>query len=61
LVPPDDDEALAAAVTRLLDDRALARDMGRRGRERAVERYDIRRSVDELLAVLDGVRRRRTS
>lgn len=40
LVPPDDPVALAAAMTRLLRDPALARRLGRAGRRLVGERFD---------------------
>ncbi|MGI8462506.1 MAG: glycosyltransferase [Solirubrobacterales bacterium] len=41
LVPPRDPEALAQAIGRLLDDRALARRLGERARERRSREFDI--------------------
>jgi glycosyltransferase involved in cell wall biosynthesis len=50
LVPPGDATALSEAIVRLLDD-PIARDrMGRVGRERVRERFDIARTVDRLEA-----------
>ena len=39
LVPPDDPGALAASISRLLDDEALRRRLGAAGRERALGRF----------------------
>ncbi len=47
LVPPDDPEALAAAVTRLLNDRDLAKQLARRGAERVRENLTVGRMVEE--------------
>jgi glycosyltransferase involved in cell wall biosynthesis len=48
LVPPDDEEALAAALTGLADDAALRHELGRRGSARAVE-YGAGRMVHRIL------------
>ena len=48
LFPLDDEEAFAAAVRALMADRAQARAMGQRGRER-VERYRLERVLDEVM------------
>jgi glycosyltransferase involved in cell wall biosynthesis len=45
LVPPRDPPALAAAMTRLLDDNDLARTMGEAGRRRVERHFDIRQMV----------------
>jgi glycosyltransferase involved in cell wall biosynthesis len=42
LVPPDDDEQLAAAVARLMDDPDLRQRLGRNARRTIVERFDSR-------------------
>ncbi|MGH9015222.1 MAG: glycosyltransferase family 4 protein [Acidimicrobiia bacterium] len=57
LVDPDDD-ALAAAIGRLLDDDALRHQMGTAGRERAVACFDARRTTVSLLDVLEESRAR---
>jgi glycosyltransferase involved in cell wall biosynthesis len=50
LVPPEDPSALAAAVTRVLDDPA---DYGERGRERARTEFSVERMADRTLAVYE--------
>jgi glycosyltransferase involved in cell wall biosynthesis len=48
LVPPDDSEALADAVTRLLLDRPLAKRLAVAGRQFALEQFTLARTVDAL-------------
>jgi glycosyltransferase involved in cell wall biosynthesis len=52
LVPVDDVQALAAALTRLLDDRPL-REMLRREAPRAVERFTVRSSLARYIEAID--------
>jgi glycosyltransferase involved in cell wall biosynthesis len=57
LVPPQDPAALADALTELLDDRARAAAMGKRGREMALERFAwpaYLRQLDELYREVAG-------
>jgi phosphatidylinositol alpha-mannosyltransferase len=54
LVPPEDPVAVAEAVARLLDDPALAEQIGRAGRERA-RRYSWERVAREIEAVYEEV------
>ena len=51
LVPPGDEVALAAALTRVLGDRALARRLGDAGRERLRDEF----SWDHIVARWEGV------
>jgi glycosyltransferase involved in cell wall biosynthesis len=50
-----DHAALAARLAELLDDQALRTRMGRRGRERYLERFTFERMFEETLAVYEGV------
>ena len=52
LVPPGDDVALAAAIERLLDDRALAARMGELGRLQVEARYTWDRVAERLERLL---------
>ncbi|MHB1295900.1 MAG: glycosyltransferase family 4 protein [Anaerolineae bacterium] len=52
LVPPDDPQALAAAIGRLLDDPALARAMGLAGQRWVAEHYDYEAMMDRRAEVL---------
>ena len=45
LVEPEDDEGLSRAIQEVLDDRALAANLGEGGRARAEERFDVRHNV----------------
>lgn len=46
-VPPGDSEALAAALTRVLDDPAMAACIGAAGRERVISRWSWRRTAEQ--------------
>jgi colanic acid/amylovoran biosynthesis glycosyltransferase len=51
LVPASDVEALAQALTRLMDERELRQRLAASGRQRVLEHYDLARNVEELAAV----------
>jgi glycosyltransferase involved in cell wall biosynthesis len=57
LVAPDDARSLADGLFRLFEDRAMARDLGERGRAGVREHYSIARSADRLLDVYEDVTR----
>lgn len=50
LVPSGDPRALATAVCRILDDPALARELGRQGRRRVLESFSFEENVRSLVA-----------
>lgn len=51
LVPPSDVDALVNALARLMDHAELREQIGKNGRARVVEHYDLRRSVERLAAI----------
>ncbi len=51
LVPPSDDEALASAVKRLVDDSALRRRLGVAARRRVMEKYNLDQNVAVLARI----------
>jgi len=55
LVPPDDPDALADALCRMVCDRQLREELGRRGRAGVRQHYSIEGSTDRLLAVFAEV------
>lgn len=57
LVPPDDADALAAAIERVLRDHDLARAMAAAARAHVVETYTIERLLARTAAVFDRARR----
>jgi glycosyltransferase involved in cell wall biosynthesis len=46
VVPPEDPDAIASAVVRLLQDRSLAAELGEKGRRRALEVYPLEKLAD---------------
>jgi glycosyltransferase involved in cell wall biosynthesis len=54
LVPPRDAHALAAAITRVLDDAALRQSLGVNARKRVEERFDINKNVQRYVALFAG-------
>ncbi len=59
LVPPRDNEALSGALKRLLGSPELTASMGKRGRERVLERFDERRVVGLQVDWLDRIVRQK--
>ncbi len=55
LIPPDDGQALAASLERLLDDAALRRAMSARARAKVVERFNAQRNATRLLELMKGL------
>ena len=52
LILPDDAASLAKAIRRMITDRELCVTMGRKGRERAVERFKLSDHLDRMETVL---------
>lgn len=50
MVPPSDAVSLAAAISRLLDDCSLRRDLAARGREKVVGEFNLDHELDKLAA-----------
>jgi glycosyltransferase involved in cell wall biosynthesis len=59
VVPPENVDALAAAVDRLAADPGLRASLGARGRPYVAERFDRRRLAARYLELLEGLARRR--
>jgi glycosyltransferase involved in cell wall biosynthesis len=53
LVPASDLEALVAALARLMDDEKLRKKLGKNGRKRIVERYNLTRNVERLARIFN--------
>jgi glycosyltransferase involved in cell wall biosynthesis len=58
VVPPNDPDALSAVLAKLIDDPALARQMGAAARADIVRHYDMTKQVVPFLEVLREVARR---
>jgi glycosyltransferase involved in cell wall biosynthesis len=55
LVPARDTQALAEAITQLLDDPAKRRALGKAGRRRVLDRFTPRRQADEVTCIYEQV------
>ena len=53
LVAPSDTEGLANALSMLMDDGSLRDTLGRNGRARVIEHFDLGRSVDSLARIFE--------
>ena len=49
LVPAQDAQALAAAISRLLEDKALIREMGQNGRRKIEEEFAVEKVVQSTI------------
>jgi glycosyltransferase involved in cell wall biosynthesis len=58
VVPPDDTESLTAVLAKLVDDPALARQMGAAARADVVRHFNMSKQVVPFLEVLRDVSRR---
>ncbi|MCZ7644764.1 MAG: glycosyltransferase family 4 protein [Planctomycetota bacterium] len=57
LVPPNDEDALAAAMKRVLDDEAFAEKLGAGARRRIEEKFREERFVAELVKLIEAARK----
>lgn len=57
LVPTNSPDLLAAALLSLLENRALAREMGEAGRRRVLERFPVEKMVQEVETMYEGLLR----
>ena len=58
LVPPNDPDALAAEILRLLENPETATEVGRRGRERVNEGFTAAANAEQMLALYERLGRR---
>ncbi len=61
LVPPGDDLAMAEAIGKLLADRPLREEMGVKGRQRFLERFEFEAFYEQMLALYSKVMRLRSN
>jgi glycosyltransferase involved in cell wall biosynthesis len=59
LVPPRDAGALAGALERLFEDPALRRQLGRAGRQKVLDDFDLDRNAGRLVALVEEAAARR--
>jgi glycosyltransferase involved in cell wall biosynthesis len=56
LVPPGNPDALAEAISRLLEDRTMAEDMGCSGRKRVKQMFPLKRTIEGIRSVYAELR-----
>ncbi|MGD8967069.1 MAG: glycosyltransferase, partial [Anaerolineae bacterium] len=60
LVPPNDEQSLADAVSRLIVDQELRQTLGENARKRVEERFDIKKNIAHYVALFEGPGRQRS-
>lgn len=53
LVPPEDEEALADAMAKLIEDSSLRHSLGSAGRQMIINEFEIKKNVKSLLAIFE--------
>ncbi len=53
LVPPQDEQALALAISRLIDDDALRLRLGENARRRIEDKFDIAKNIQQFIALFE--------
>ena len=56
LVPPNDEQALADAISRVIDDQGLRRELGENARKRVEEQFDIKKNIRHFVGLFEAQR-----